>query len=188
MQPGVPPMVPDWRTGMSKPSEMESVKGQLHLVEVAARSEDAQVGDHPAARADQGQGFLRRELILLIQPLHRRQPATGSEQRFHGLRREVAVAGADVDDQRMRRQGLPRCRPAEPLVQGATNLVFDLSATRFGRGERHGGSGPKRGNPRFGKPTLLLPRTAGVADFGRFCAFSVKGARYWVGTRCSKCR
>jgi hypothetical protein len=42
--------------------------GQFNLVQIPARAENAQIGNHAAARADERDGFLRGKLAFLIQP------------------------------------------------------------------------------------------------------------------------
>ena len=46
---------------------------QFHLVEIAARAENAQIGDDPAARADQREGFLGGKLPSLARLSARRR-------------------------------------------------------------------------------------------------------------------
>src|SRR5262249_30503527 len=72
---------------------------QLDLAVVAARAEDAQVGDDPLPRADQRHRLLCREEAVLIKRLHRRQFVALAEESLQVFLRGVAVARRDVDDE-----------------------------------------------------------------------------------------
>ena len=69
MQPGVPSILPESSQRNFKTQRDGIRVRQLHLVQIAARTQNAQIGNHPAARTDQRDCFLRRKLSFLIQPL-----------------------------------------------------------------------------------------------------------------------
>lgn len=99
--------------------------GQFHLIQSSARSEDSKIGDDPATRPDQGQRFLRRELAFLIKPLKRRQSAPRTKQSFDGFLGQVAMSGADIDDQGIRRCCRSRKRLSEASINRLANQVFN---------------------------------------------------------------
>jgi hypothetical protein len=135
MQPGVPAMLPDWRMGTVETERDGIGEGELDLVEVAARAEDAEIGDHAAARADERDGFLRGKLILLIEPLHRRELRALAEERLDRLRGQVAMPRADVHQQGIRRQHRARGGPAQPLIEGPAHEVLDFNPMGRWRGQ-----------------------------------------------------
>ena len=89
-------------------------EGELDLVEVAAGAENAEIGDHAAARADERDGFLGRELALLIQPFlrmelvalaeERRSTACGVRWQWRALMLTTSGRGARTA------RGMGRCR------------------------------------------------------------------------------
>src|SRR5690606_22202635 len=79
--------------------------GKLDLVDVTARTQDAEVGDDAAARSDQGDGFLGREMTFLVKLLKNLQLVALAEQDVHRLLGQVAVPGAGIDDERIRGEG-----------------------------------------------------------------------------------
>src|SRR5690606_19581216 len=123
--------------------------------------------------------------------LHRGELVALAEERLDGGGREVAVTRADVDHEWVGRLHGERRGPAETLVEGAANLMFDLGAMECGggkhgarrRGERLGtkweGAGSARrgsGGGRAIKTGHSLRRFAGTgwALLGRLCALSTK--------------
>jgi hypothetical protein len=87
---------------------------EFNLVEASARAENAQVRDDATARPDERYGFLRRKLSFLVKPLVNLQLTALAEQCLHCLRCEMAMTGADVHDERIRRSRHPRERLSKP--------------------------------------------------------------------------
>ena len=115
--------------------------GQLHLVERPARAEDAQVRNDAAARADERDRLPRGELAFLIKPLEHLEPVPLAEEDLHRLLRQVAVARADIDDERIGRRRGARQRPAQPRIDGLAHQVFHHGAMgRRGLGHGHHGT------------------------------------------------
>ena len=112
-------------------AERDAVRvGEFDLVQSPAGTEDAEIGDHAAAWADERHGLLRGELSFLIQPLVNLELMTLAEERLDGLLREVAMARADVHDKRCGRRGGARQRFAEAGIDGLAHEVFDHGAVR----------------------------------------------------------
>src|SRR5881394_3223139 len=98
--------------------------GQLDLIEAPAGSQDPQVRDHPAARSDQGDRLLGRELPLLVKPLVHGQWMALAEKRFDGLLGEMTVPGADIHHQRAGSGRTPGKRLAQALVDRLSHEVL----------------------------------------------------------------
>jgi DeoR family transcriptional regulator, fructose operon transcriptional repressor len=98
---------------------------QFNLVEIAARTQDAQIRNYPAARTDQRQRLFRRELPVLIEPLKWRQRMPLPEQRFHRLRRQVAMPRTDIHDQRIGCRSHPWQSLPKPLIHSLSDAMFD---------------------------------------------------------------
>lgn len=73
-------------------------------------------------------------LIFLIHPLNRHQRGPLAEERLDRLRREVAVPGADVDQERIRRRHRAREGSPEARIHRPAHLVLDLNAMGGRRG------------------------------------------------------
>lgn len=110
---------------------------KLDLVETATRAKDSEIGDHAATRPDERHGFLRCELPFLIKPLVDGELMTFAEESFDRFRREVAMARADVHDQRIRRGRRARQRFAEARINRLPNHVFDDGSVRSGCSNGH---------------------------------------------------
>ena len=99
---------------------------QLHLVQVPAGAENAEIGNDPAPRANQRDRFLGRELPVLIQPLVRLQLVAAPEKPFDCLLGEMTMPRADVHNQAVGRGRRPRQRQIKPLVDDFSNQLLYL--------------------------------------------------------------
>ena len=104
--------------------------GELDLIEIAAGAEDAEIGNNPAAWTDEGDGFFRGVLAVLVEPLHGRELVARAEKRFHGRLRQVAVAGGDIDEQSVGRFRSLWQRQSHAGVNLFPNEVFNNSSGR----------------------------------------------------------
>ena len=80
-------------------------------------------------------------MAFLIKPLEDLERVALAEENLHRLRRQVAVARADIDDERIGRRRGARQRPTQPRIDGLAHQVFHYGAMRR-RGLGHGHHGP----------------------------------------------
>src|SRR5207247_4426316 len=100
--------------------------------------EDTEVRDDAAARTNERDSLLRRELAFLIKPLEHLELVALAEENLHRLRRQVAVPRADIDDERIGRRRGARQRPAQPRIDGLAHQVFHHGTMRRrGLGHNH---------------------------------------------------
>lgn len=118
-------------------------KGELDLIEVAAGAEDAEVGDDAAAGADEGDGLLGGVLAFLVEPLHGAKLVALAKEGFHGLGREVAVAGGNIDYQGIGRGSLTGDREAHLTINALADELLDNAAVESVCGGRGHGSGDR---------------------------------------------
>ena len=111
--------------------------GQLNLIERTARTQDTEIGNHSTAWADEGHGFLRGELPFLIKPLVDLQLVAFSEKRVHRVLGKMAMPGADVHHEWIRRRGRAGQRFAEARIHRLPNQVFDDGSMRSGCSNSH---------------------------------------------------
>ena len=105
---------------------------QFHLRLLAQGSEDAQVGDQPAARPDDGDRLLRGEIAFLEERAVDGEFAAGAEQSFQVFPAEVQMARGRIDAKRRRRRdGRPRRARATIL-----RTICSISERLTGAAER----------------------------------------------------
>src|SRR5439155_9674260 len=88
-------------------------------------------------RPDERQSFLRRKLPFLIKPLVNGELVPFAKKSLNGVRCQMAMAGADVHDQRIRRSRALGQRFAKPLIHRLPNEMFDYGSVRHWLGGNH---------------------------------------------------
>ena len=110
-------------------------KRQLDLAVIAARAEDAKVGDHPLAWTEQRHRLLRREEAVLVQRLVGRQLVAEAEKAFEIGLRDVAVPGRHVHEELRLGRGLRgRVAVARRNVQRFADHPLNQGAVQDHRG------------------------------------------------------
>ena len=105
-------------------------EGQFDLAVVAARAKDPQVRDHPVPRTDDRHRLFRSEMSRLIKRPQRAKLVAPAEQPLERVLADVAVAGADIHHQRIRRCPISRERFAETLINRLAYQVFNHGSVR----------------------------------------------------------
>ena len=114
------------RSGLGIEAQRDAIGvRQFHLIQIAAGAENAQIGNDAAARTDERDSFFRGKLSFLIKPFVDGEFVAGAKKRFDGLGRKMAMARADVHDQRIWGGRVVRQRLAKTLVNRAANEMFD---------------------------------------------------------------
>ena len=105
--------------------------GEFDLVEVPARAENAEIGNHPTARADERDRLLRCELPVLIEPLVNLQLVAWAKERLDGFGSEMAVPGTDVHHEWVRGRRSARQNFAKPRIDRLPDKVLDDRPVRW---------------------------------------------------------
>jgi hypothetical protein len=102
--------------------------GEFNLVQIPARAENSQIGNHAAARPDERDRFFRGKLSFLIKPFVNLKLVAFAEKHFDRYWREMTMPRADVDDERVHSARGARQWLAKLGINGLSNEMFDDSA------------------------------------------------------------